>query len=138
MKTPLRILVAAIALTSGQASAMTDAELKSIVEQRLLGDRTGACFAVAFIDQSVSRAYVCAAPKDLKRISPDTAFEVGSVTNTMTSALLADLILQGKASLENPISNYLPEGTVVPSFEGKAILITGASSGRPVRFGQAR
>ncbi len=123
MKNLLHILSIAIALASGQASAMTDAELKSVVEQRLLGDRTGACFAVAVIDQTVSRAYVCADPKDLKRVSPDTAFEIGSVSKTMTSALLADLILQGKASLEDPLSNYLPEGTVVPSFEGKPILI---------------
>jgi len=123
MKTPMLILAAAIALASGQASAMSDAELKSIAEQRLLGDRTGACFAVAVIDKTVSRAYVCADPKDLKRISPDTAFEIGSVSKTMTAALLADLILQGKASLDDPLSNYLPEGTIVPSFEGKPILI---------------
>ncbi len=123
MKTPMLILAAAIALASAQASAMTDAELKSIAEQRLLGDRTGACFAVAVIDKAVSRAYVCADPKDANRISPMTAFEIGSVSKTMTAALLADLILQGKASLEDPLSNYLPEGTVVPSFEGEPILI---------------
>lgn len=142
MKNPIHILAAALALASGQASALTDAELKSITGQRLLGDRTGACFAVAVIDKTVSRAYVCADPKDLKRISPDTAFEVGSVTKTMTAALLADLVLQGKASLEDPIANYFPEGTVVPSFEGKPILIKHLvthTSGLPVvpDFGSA-
>lgn len=142
MKNPMHILAAAIALAAGQASAMTDAELKSIAEQRLLGDRTGACFAVAVIDQTVSRAYVCADPKELKRISPDTAFEIGSVTKTMTAALLADLILQGKASMEDPISHYLPQGTTVPSFEGKPILIKHLvthTSGLPVApdFGSA-
>jgi len=123
MKTPMLILSAAIALASGQASAISDAELKSIAEQRLLGDRTGACFAVAVIDKTVSRAYVCADPKDASRISPMTAFEIGSVSKTMTAALLADLILQGKASLDDPLSKYLPEGTIVPAFEGKPILI---------------
>ena len=123
MKNPMLILAAAIALASGQASAMSDAELKSIAEQRLLGDRTGACFAVAVIDQTISRAYVCADPKDASRISPMTAFEIGSVSKTMTAALLADLILQGKASLDDPLSNYLPEGAVVSTFEGKPILI---------------
>jgi len=123
MKYSQHILGIAIAMASGQAAAMTDAELKGITEQRLLGDRTGACFAVAVIDETVSRAYVCADPKDLNRISPKTAFEIGSVSKTMTAALLADLILQGKASLEDPLSNYLPKGTVVPSFQGKPILI---------------
>lgn len=142
MKYSKHILGLAIALASGQSVAMTDAEVKSITEQRLLGDRTGACFAVAVIDKTVSRAYVCADPKDASRISPMTAFEIGSVSKTMTAALLADLILQGKASLDDPLSNYLPEGTVVPSFEGKPILIKHIvthTSGLPVvpDFGSA-
>ncbi len=108
---------------AGTAIAMTDAELKSITEQRLLGDRTGACFAVAVIDKTVSRAMVCADPKNLSRISANSAFEIGSVTKTMTAALLADLIVQGKASLDDPISKYLPVDAIVPSFEGKPILL---------------
>ncbi|MGH8050864.1 MAG: serine hydrolase [Arenimonas sp.] len=129
------ILGLAIALASGQSVAMTDAEVKSITEQRLLGDRTGACFAVAVIDKTVSRAYVCADPKDLNRISPRSAFEIGSISKTMTATLLADLILQGKASLEDPLSSYLPAGTGVPNFEGKPILlkhIVTHTSGLPV------
>ncbi|MEO8001325.1 MAG: serine hydrolase [Arenimonas sp.] len=142
MKYSQHILGIAIAIASGQAAATTDAEVKAITEQRLLGDRTGACFAVAVIDQTVSRAYVCADPKNLARISPTSAFEIGSISKTMTSALLADLILQGKASLDDPLGNYLPAGTVVPSFEGKPILlkhIVSHTSGLPVTpdFGSA-
>ncbi len=142
MKTSFYIAGMALGLVAGRANAMTDAELKGITEQRLLGDRTGACFAVAVIDQTVSRAYVCADPKNLARISPTSAFEIGSITKTMTSALLADLILQGKASLDDPLSNYLPAGTVVPSFEGKPILLKHLvthTSGLPVTpdFGSA-
>jgi serine-type D-Ala-D-Ala carboxypeptidase/endopeptidase len=122
MKRAIGLTVMAMGLMNASA-AMTDAQLKSITEQRLLGDRTGACFAVAVIEQTVSRAYVCASPKDSQRISPDSAFEIGSVTKTMTAALWADLILQGKASLDDPIAKYLPKNTLVPSFEGKPILI---------------
>ena len=135
MKYSKHLLGLTIALASGQSAAMTDAEVKAVTEQRLLGDRTGACFAVAVIDQTVSRAYVCADPKNLSRISQASAFEIGSITKTMTSALLADLILQGKASLEDPLSNYLPAGATVPSFEGKPILlkhIVTHTSGLPV------
>lgn len=104
-------------------TAMTDTDLKNITEQRLLGDRTGACFAVAVIDKTVSRAYVCANRKQVNRISASSAFEIGSVTKTMTSALLADLILQNKASLDDPISQYLPADAVVPNFQGTPILL---------------
>jgi serine-type D-Ala-D-Ala carboxypeptidase/endopeptidase len=127
--------VFAISGLSFSAVAMTDAELKTITEQRLLGDRTGACVAVAVIDKNVSRAYVCADPKNLNRISPKSAFEIGSITKTMAAALLADLILQGKASLDDPISKYLPKDAMVPSFEGKPILlkhIVTHTSGLPV------
>jgi serine-type D-Ala-D-Ala carboxypeptidase/endopeptidase len=129
----------ALALAASGASfyavAMTDAELKAITEQRLLGDRTGACVAVAVIEKTVSRAYVCADAKNLGRISPTSAFEIGSISKTMTAALLADLILQGKASLDDPISKYLPKDAVVPSFDGAPILlkhIVTHTSGLPV------
>ncbi len=119
----LGILTVMIGVRAGAAVVMTDAELKSITEQRLLGDRTGACFAVAVIDKTVARTVVCADPKNLSRISSNGAFEIGSVSKTMTAALLADLILQGKASLDDPIGKYLPSDVTVPSFEGKPILI---------------
>lgn len=122
-------------ICSASIQAMSDTELKSVVEKRLLGDRTNACFAVAVIEKTVARAYVCADPTQLSRISPVSAFEIGSVTKTMTAALLADLILQGKASLDDPLSNYVPKGVSVPSFEGKPILlkhIVTHTSGLPV------
>ena len=117
------LLFCVISIFSPTLHALTDVELKAIVEQRLLGDRSGACFAVALIEKTVARANVCADPKQLTRISAQSAFEIGSVTKTMTSALLADLILQGKAALNDPLTNYLPAGTIVPMFEGKPILL---------------
>jgi serine-type D-Ala-D-Ala carboxypeptidase/endopeptidase len=112
-------------LLSGTAHAMTDTQLKTLVEQRLHGDRTGACFATAVIDgDTVSRTYVCADGKDpARRIGPRTAFEIGSVSKTMMAALLADLIREGKASLDDPLSAYLPEHAKVPAFGGKPILL---------------
>lgn len=112
-------------LLSGAAHAMSDAELQAVVGQRLHGDRTGACFATAVIDgDSVSRAYVCADGGDpARRIGPTTAFEIGSVSKPMMAALLAGLIREGKASLDDPLSAYLPEGTRMPTFEGKPILL---------------
>ena len=62
------------------ASAMTDAQLDGIVQQRLRGDRTGACMAVAVIEgSSVARTYSCADAKSRTRINAQTAFEIGSM-----------------------------------------------------------
>ncbi len=121
---------------------MDDAALAGIVDARLAGDRTGACMAVAVVERDhVARAYRCADPKDAARIDADTAFEIGSVSKTMTAVLLADLIGQGKASLDDPLSAYLPEGTPVPAFEGRPILLrhvvthTSGLPGLPSRLG---
>ncbi|WNG33073.1 beta-lactamase family protein [Archangium violaceum] len=118
-----RMLAAVATLCAGAAQAMTDAELKSVVERRLSGDRTGACFAVAVIDDEIARTYVCANAKDAGRIDSKTAFELGSVTKTLTATLFADLMAQGKVSLEAPLASLLPKGTKVPTFQGKPILL---------------
>lgn len=124
MSLPINSLVFATACAlSLPAAALTPEKLQAVVEQRLSGDRTGACFAVAVIEREVSRAYACADAEDLARIGPEAAFEIGSVSKTMTSVLLADLIAQGKGSLDDPLSAWLPEGTAVPSFEGQPILL---------------
>ncbi|KRA48729.1 serine hydrolase [Pseudoxanthomonas sp. Root630] len=106
------------------AHAMTDQALAGVVQQRLQGDRTEACMAVAVVEAgTVARTYQCADAKDASRIGPDTAFEIGSVSKTMTAALLADLIAQGKGSLDDPLSAWLPAGTKLPEYQGKPILL---------------
>lgn len=117
------VLAMALALPSSLAHAMSDAELQAVAAKRLTGDRTGACFAVAVIDKTVSRAFVCADPKNPRAIDGRTAFEIGSVSKTMTAALLAQQIDAGKMSLDDPLAKYLPAGTKVPEFEGKPILL---------------
>jgi CubicO group peptidase (beta-lactamase class C family) len=108
---------------SSAAQAMTDAELQRLVEQRLDGDRTGACFAVAVIDETTARAVVCADRKAPRPLDADTAFEIGSVSKTMTGALLAQLVAAGKLGLDDPLSKHLPKGSKVPEFEGQPITL---------------
>ena len=114
----------ALALTAaGNANAISDTDLAGTVAQRLSGDRSGACMAVAVIAADVSRARVCADPNQVTRIGPDSAFEIGSISKTMTGTLLAELINAGKASLDDPLADWLPEGTKVPGFDGQPILL---------------
>jgi D-alanyl-D-alanine-carboxypeptidase/D-alanyl-D-alanine-endopeptidase len=123
MSLPSHALILAVAFSAASPlQAMSPDELKAKVEQRLRGDRTGACFAAAVIDgEHVARAYACADGATSLRIGPDTAFEIGSVSKTMTAALLAGLIEAGEGSLDDPLSAWLPEGTKVPDFEGQPI-----------------
>ncbi|MCK9538622.1 serine hydrolase [Dokdonella sp.] len=107
-----------------RAESMTQSALDGVVEQRIAGDRTGACLAVAVVDKAaVTRSYRCAFDRDKGRIGPDSAFEIGSVSKTMTAALLTDLILKGKASLDDPLAAWLPAGTDVPTWHAQPILL---------------
>ncbi len=132
----LRFAPLVLALAAATSHAMTNDELRQVVDQRLKGDRTGACMAVAVVEKDqVARTFACADDADSSRIDARTAFEIGSVSKTMTAALLAELIKQGKASLDDPLSDYLPAGTRVPEFEGKKILLRHVvthTSGLPV------
>ncbi len=119
----LSFLMVAGAMAGATAPVLDDAGLHAVLEQRLSGDRTGACFAAAVIDKTVSRAVFCADSTKSDGIDASTAFEIGSVTKTMTAALAASLIAEEKLALDAPLAEYLPQGTEVPDFEGQPIRI---------------
>ena len=96
----------------------------SALEQRFKGDRTGACVAAGVIDGgTIATAYYCSDPNSPRPYDEHTAFEIGSVTKTMTAALLAEFIARGEVALKDPIAKLLPPGTHVPSFNGAEITI---------------
>jgi serine-type D-Ala-D-Ala carboxypeptidase/endopeptidase len=116
--------LAAVVLSTMSAFAMSDIDLRAALEQRFKGDRTGACLAAAVIENgATARAYFCADPKSQRPYDELTVFEIGSVTKTMTAALLAEFIARGEATLGDPIAKLLPPGTSVPSFSGREITI---------------
>jgi CubicO group peptidase (beta-lactamase class C family) len=124
MMVRLGLAAAAVVVFSAQASATTDGELRAVLEKRFAGDRTGACVAAAVVEQGrTSTAYFCADPKTARPYDGRTAFEIGSVTKTMTAALLADLIVKGEVTLDDPLAKLLPAGTKVATFNGEPILL---------------
>ena len=46
--------------------------------------------------------------KTKSAVTPDTAFAVASVSKTFTSALILDLVAEGKLALDRPARSYLP------------------------------
>ena len=42
----------------------------------------------------------------------ETRFEIGSITKVFTSLLLADMVLAGEVSLDDPVTDYLPDGAL--------------------------
>ena len=123
MRTHL-LAFSAVMLSAMPAFGMSDGDLRAALERRFKGDRTGACVAAAMIEDSTTvTAYVCADPNALRPYDEHTAFEIGSITKTMTAALLAEFIARGDVTLDDPIAKLLPPGTSVPSFQGREITI---------------
>lgn len=124
------------------ASAISNNDVRAALEQRFKNDRTGACVAAGVIDGgAVATAYYCADPKSQRPYDEHTAFEIGSVTKTMTAALLAEFIARGEVALDDPLAKLLPPGTSVPSFNGREITIgqiVTHTSGLPAIAAQSR
>ena len=118
------LVFSAVAFCATPAFAISNDDVRAALEQRFKGDRSGACIAAGVIDDgAIATAYYCADPGSQRPYDEHTAFEIGSVTKTMTAALLAEFIARGEVALTDPIAKLLPPGTPVPSFQGREITI---------------
>jgi D-alanyl-D-alanine-carboxypeptidase/D-alanyl-D-alanine-endopeptidase len=117
-------LVSTIVLYATPGFAISNDDVRAALELRFKGDRTGACIAAGVIDAgAIATGYYCADPSSQRPYDDHTAFEIGSVTKTMTAALLVELIARGEVALSDPIARLLPPGTRVPSFNGHEMTI---------------
>ena len=71
----------------------------------------------------VTRSRYCARPRVDGGPGADAAFEIGSISKTMTAFLVSDLIAAGQWSLDDPIAKHLPAGTAVPRQGERQILV---------------
>lgn len=56
-------------------------------------------------------------------VGPNTQFEIASETKTFTGALLAQALALGLVHIDDPVSNWVPPGTTVPSLGGQVITL---------------
>lgn len=57
-------------------------------------------------------------------VDGDTVFEIGSITKTFTTLLLAEMAGRGEVGLDDPVAKYLPETVTVPERGGRQITLT--------------
>lgn len=57
------------------------------------------------------------------QVTPDTIYEIGSITKVFTGILLAEDVTSGKVQLDDPIQKYLPDGIQAPSYKGIPITL---------------
>lgn len=112
------------ASSGGSSGGAELSGLELALRARLDGDRTGACIAAAVIDVSTETAIVCADVDAPRPLTEETAFEIGSISKTMTALLLARFIEEGTLALTDPVAEHLPPDVVVPSFGDEPLLLS--------------
>jgi serine-type D-Ala-D-Ala carboxypeptidase/endopeptidase len=61
-------------------------------------------------------------------VTEHSIFEIGSITKTFTGILLADRVIRGESTLNDPLQNYLPEGITAPTRSGTLITLAHLSN----------
>ncbi len=88
----------------------SDAEILSILEERIDGQHQSVGIVVGVIDSAGQRiiSYGALDAHEPRRPDGDTIFEIGSLTKVFTALLLTEKVQHGEAALDDPISKYLP------------------------------
>ena len=78
--------------------------------QTRIAERDGAGYVVGVVEGDSARAIVAGNGFD-----ENTIFEIGSITKVFTSLILAQMVLDGTVSLDDPVANFLSDGATVPT-----------------------
>ncbi|WP_157815900.1 serine hydrolase [Spirosoma pollinicola] len=111
------------AFSFGQA--VSDSVKKTIKEQVIvrIDNKLSVGTVVAFLENGKETYFVYGygTSSNKQQLSKKSVFEIGSISKTFTSLLLADLVQKGKIKLDDPIDKYLPDSVKIPGFNGHKI-----------------
>jgi CubicO group peptidase (beta-lactamase class C family) len=116
-------LLVVVAGTSLAQTIPSDSAIRSILKERVDSGRAPG-IVVGILEHGQRRyiAYGSAGP-GRPPLNEHTIFEIGSISKTFTSLLLADAVTRGEVRLDEPVADLLPAGTTVPSRDGKVITL---------------
>ena len=107
------LLAAAVAVVASPASAVP-ADLRQKVdaylEDAFAADRPGVAVIVTDDGETVySAGRGLADMESGTPITPQTVFRIGSITKQFTAAIILQLVDEGRISLDDPLSRFLPD-----------------------------
>ena len=105
------------------AQVPSDSAIRAIITVRVDAGRF-AGVAIGVVGKDGARRTVAYGPNaGVQPFDAGTVFEIGSITKTFTTAILADMVKRGEVSLSDPVAKLLPPGTVAPSRDGREITL---------------
>jgi serine-type D-Ala-D-Ala carboxypeptidase/endopeptidase len=107
------------------AQDLTDAQIRSILQDRVDQAKSNVGIVVGLVDAKGTRIIAYGKPSldSTAEVNGDTVFEIGSITKLFTDTLLADMVEKGEVDLNDPISQYLPPSVKAPTFNGHEITL---------------
>jgi len=105
------------------AALPPDDAVRAILANRIAA-KQGVAFAVVLMEGGQARI-ITAGPQRAggPAVDANTLFEIGSVTKTFTSLLLADAVTRGEARLDEPVAALLPAGARGLARDGASITL---------------
>ncbi|MFD1141159.1 serine hydrolase [Larkinella insperata] len=112
------------ALVAQSNSDSTRKQIKQMVMSRI-DNNVSVGTVVAFLEDGKEEYFVygLANITDKQPITKKSVFDIGSITKTFTSLLLADLVLKGSMKLDDPVQKFLPDSVKMPAFNGRSITL---------------
>ena len=125
MMITLRILLLlAVALPLGAQSFPTDSAVLAIIRQRVEEGRSKGIVVGLVEPDGRTRIVAFGDPGPGKLpLDGSTVFEIGSISKVFTSTVLAQMVLAGEVTLDDPAQKYLPASVKLPTRNGKEITL---------------
>ncbi len=102
----------------------SDADLQRIVDDRVATFHDSVGLIVGVVEPAGRRLFV-RGPAQVgndEAVDGDTIYEIGAVSKVFTGLLLTEAARRGELSLNDPVTKYLPPGTVLPQ-HGRAMTL---------------
>ena len=115
------------------STSLYSEEIPGKVKEFIINDivnKSKAAIVVSLIDPNGTKVYSFGniSKENNIPVNGSTLFDIGSITKTVTTLLLADMVKQGIVNLNDPIEKYLPSNVKVPQFNGHKITLENLAS----------
>ncbi len=118
------LAAASRAWTSDTLEVADDNTIREILKRRVLAKRTvGMAACVVEADRKRFVTWGWERLNDSRPVTPDTVFEIGSITKVFTALLLAHMTRSGQVALDDPVALHLPGDFKVPLLDGHKITL---------------
>jgi D-alanyl-D-alanine-carboxypeptidase/D-alanyl-D-alanine-endopeptidase len=132
---PLTLLSSSIGAQSAGATFPSDSALHDLLRQRVADKRSAGLVVGLLAADGSTRVIADGDPgPGQPPLDANSVFEIGSITKVFTSAVLAEMVQEGKVRLDDPAQRYLPAGVHLPTRNGKVItlaMLSEQNSGLP-------